>query len=130
MKRPSALAAVDKIEEKRKPDDFIGHRNRESEGALPVADEATERIGCGHELARRRWRSQGQAQCVPGSVADAADLSARKIPLTPNGRQMTKAFAPRKMPGTATGKASFACNEMRLRRVKLPRWGSYGIAAR
>jgi len=67
MKRPERVAAVDKIEEKRKPEDFIGHRNRtltvrgsmwvstptnakrrkiyESNwgamGALPVADEAT-----------------------------------------------------------------------------------------
>ena len=28
MKRPERVAAVDKIEEKRKPEDFIGHRNR------------------------------------------------------------------------------------------------------
>ena len=28
MKRPSACAAVDKIEGKRKPEDFIGHRKR------------------------------------------------------------------------------------------------------
>ena len=27
-KRPERVAAVDKIEEKRKPEDFIGHRNR------------------------------------------------------------------------------------------------------
>ena len=26
--RPERVAAVDKIEEKRKPEDFIGHRNR------------------------------------------------------------------------------------------------------
>ena len=31
MKRPSACAAVDKIEEKRKPEDFIGHRKREED---------------------------------------------------------------------------------------------------
>ena len=29
-KRPERVAAVDKIEEKRKPEDFIGHRNRKS----------------------------------------------------------------------------------------------------
>ena len=28
MKRPERVAAVDKIEEKRKPEDFIGHRKR------------------------------------------------------------------------------------------------------
>jgi len=28
------MAAVDKIKEKRKPEDFIGHRNRGAEGAL------------------------------------------------------------------------------------------------
>ena len=28
MQRPERVAAVDKIEEKRKPEDFIGHRNR------------------------------------------------------------------------------------------------------
>ena len=38
---PERVAAVDKIEEKRKPEDFIGHRNRGAKGALPVADEAT-----------------------------------------------------------------------------------------
>ena len=30
MKRLSAMAAVDKIEEMRKPEDFVGHRNRAS----------------------------------------------------------------------------------------------------
>ena len=30
MQRPSAMAAVEKIEEKRKPEDFFGHRNRET----------------------------------------------------------------------------------------------------
>ena len=40
---------------------------------LPVADEV------GHKR-------------VPGSVADEADLSARKIPGTPNGRQMTQPY--------------------------------------
>ena len=29
IKRPERVAAVDKIEEKRGPEDFIGHRNRE-----------------------------------------------------------------------------------------------------
>ena len=28
MKRPERVAAVDKIEDQRKPEDFIGHRNR------------------------------------------------------------------------------------------------------
>ena len=28
MKRPERVAAVEKIEEKRKPEDFFGHRNR------------------------------------------------------------------------------------------------------
>ena len=28
VKRPERVAAVDKIEDKRKPEDFIGHRNR------------------------------------------------------------------------------------------------------
>ncbi len=31
MKRPERVAAVDKIEEKRKPEDFIGHRNRKTD---------------------------------------------------------------------------------------------------
>ena len=30
MKRAERVAAVEKIEEKRKPDDFFGHRNRGS----------------------------------------------------------------------------------------------------
>ena len=30
MKRPERVAAVDKIEDQRKPEDFIGHRNRET----------------------------------------------------------------------------------------------------
>ena len=41
MKRPERVAAVDKIEEKRKPDDFIGHRNRkaiEYAGVVELAD--------------------------------------------------------------------------------------------
>jgi hypothetical protein len=29
-KRPERVAAVDKIKEKRKPEDFIGHRNRDN----------------------------------------------------------------------------------------------------
>ena len=49
--------------------------------ALPVADKA-------------------EQKCVPGSVADAAGLSARKIPGTPNGERWD--------PGTATGKQHFA----------------------
>jgi len=36
------MAAVDKIEDQRKPEDFVGHRNRGAKGALPVAGEATE----------------------------------------------------------------------------------------
>ena len=28
MKRPERVAAVEKIEEERKPEDFFGHRNR------------------------------------------------------------------------------------------------------
>ena len=28
MKQPERVAAVDKIEDQRKPEDFIGHRNR------------------------------------------------------------------------------------------------------
>ena len=28
MKRPERVAAVDKIEDQREPEDFIGHRNR------------------------------------------------------------------------------------------------------
>ena len=32
MKRPERVAAVDKIEEKRKPEDFIGHRKRDFGG--------------------------------------------------------------------------------------------------
>ena len=28
MKRPERVAAVDKIEDQRKPEDFVGHRNR------------------------------------------------------------------------------------------------------
>ena len=31
MKRPERVAAVDKIEEKRKPEDFIGHRNSKTD---------------------------------------------------------------------------------------------------
>jgi len=31
MKEAERVAAVDKIEEKRKPEDFIGHRNRTSQ---------------------------------------------------------------------------------------------------
>ena len=30
IKRPERVAAVDKIEDKRKPEDFIGHRNRKT----------------------------------------------------------------------------------------------------
>ena len=33
---------------------------------------------------------KAEQKCVPGSVADAADLSARKIPGTPNGRKATQ----------------------------------------
>ena len=32
MKRGERVAAVEKIEEKRKPEDFFGHRNRNSQG--------------------------------------------------------------------------------------------------
>ena len=39
-----------------------------------------------------------QAQCVPGSIADEADLLARKISGTPNGQQVTKRF-PVEVPG-------------------------------
>ena len=54
IKRPERVAAVDKIEDQRKPEDFIGHRNRARQvlsahrsltsvfglAALPVADKA------------------------------------------------------------------------------------------
>ena len=33
MKRAERVAAVEKIEEKRKPEDFFGHRNRRALGA-------------------------------------------------------------------------------------------------
>ena len=36
--RPERVAAVDKIKEKRKPEDFIGHRNRTPGTIIPTAD--------------------------------------------------------------------------------------------
>ena len=76
----------------------------------------------GHELARRRWWSQVQAQCVLRSVNEEGAPSPTRAPSIANGRvaqrcrwqmkrsisvcrgrQMTQAFAPRKLPGTAIG---------------------------
>ena len=41
IKRPERVAAVEKIEDQRKPEDFFGYRNRGAMGAPPAADEAT-----------------------------------------------------------------------------------------
>ena len=37
IKRPERVAAVDKIEDQRKPDDFIGHRNRKTPPLIRLA---------------------------------------------------------------------------------------------
>ena len=41
----------------------------------------------GHELARRRWRSQGQAQCVLRSASEEGASSPTRAPGTANGTQ-------------------------------------------
>ena len=41
----------------------------------------------GHELARRRWRSQGQAQCVLRSACEEGASSPTRAPGTANGTQ-------------------------------------------
>ena len=40
----------------------------------------------GHELARRQWRSQGQAQCVQRSASEEGALSPTRMPGTANGQ--------------------------------------------
>jgi len=50
----------------------------------------------GHELARRQWRSQGQAQCVQRSARDeggnAEDI--RRVPQTANNPQPAQSRLP------------------------------------
>ena len=75
--RPERVAAVEKIEDRRKPDDFFGHRNGDPPSIVGV-HVLNFCVRDGHELARRQWRMQGQAQCgqrsagsEPASSGDA-----------------------------------------------------------
>ena len=122
------MKAVDKIKEKRKPEDFIGHRKR-ANNMQPakagchttttwseIEKEASAKRRCllafyellqaflnsdshgdghadhGHELARRQWRSQGQAQYVPRSVNEEGAPSPTRAPSIANGRRATQAY--------------------------------------
>ena len=60
-KRPERVAAVDKIEEMRKPEDFIGHRNSMQRGVeksvIPVARERISPLAYGSvEMTCVVWR--------------------------------------------------------------------------
>ena len=116
------MKAVDKIKEKRKPEDFIGHRKR-ANNMQPakagchttttwseIEKEASAKRRCllafyellqaflnsdshgdghadhGHELARRQWRSQGQAQCVQRSIKSRKSVSPKILSGTANGQ--------------------------------------------
>jgi len=55
MKRPERVAAVDKIEGKRKPEDFIGHRNRTRQ-VLSAYMSLTSVFGMAAQTLRCRWQ--------------------------------------------------------------------------
>ena len=58
----------------------------------PVADQGSRASGSGYELARRLWRSQGQAQYVPRSVNEEGAPSPTRAPSIANGRRATQAY--------------------------------------
>ena len=47
----------------------------------------------GHELARRQWRSQGQAQCVPRSINSRKSVSPKILSGTANGEPIRNLLA-------------------------------------
>ena len=70
------------------PRTFAGHRNRDPPSIVGAYElNFCVRDGCAPE--RCRWQKKRGGKQVPGSIADAAAPSARKISGTPNGNRWT-----------------------------------------
>lgn len=72
-----------------------------SEGALPGADEATERKSRGRQMRKAFVPTKMSGTAIGGE--EALPVADKATERKSRGRQMRKAFAPTKMPGTAIG---------------------------
>ena len=92
MKRPSAIAAVEKIEEKRKPEDFFGHRNRGAMGAPLQEDGKLGGFAGG-------W-CEYEAQHFTLLRSYTSSVTAFAVPPSPQGEGFRRALSERPYKGT------------------------------
>ena len=83
IQRAERVAAVDKIEDQRKPEDFNGHRNRGASRLPPVAGGRRRASGSGRQMARRfvaeaRCRAPQQEIYRPAFRGCPADIHRQK----------------------------------------------------
>ena len=75
-KRAERVAAVEKIEEKRKPDDFFGHRNRGKKMSKKAVDESPD-VKCPYYKHESKWEI-----CCEGVQADQSFHVAFSLPVS------------------------------------------------